>query len=130
MKKLQHFSKASIVELILSGEVNIALNLLSKKHNVEKPKLKVGLPKGCKTKRLGCYNTKQATITVYNRDGLTNPYLILHEFYHHIRTNINKKHLGTEKYANKFAQEYLLEYNQEINKQIAIKNSKDYRKQK
>lgn len=116
MKKLRDFSKALIVELILGGEVDIALKLMSKKHKIEKPKIKVGLPKRYKTRNLGCYNAKQATIMVYNRDLLTNPYVILHEFYHHIRTNINKKHLGTEKYANKFALEYILEYSQENQK--------------
>ena len=108
---MQNDFKAIIVKLILSGEVNRALNLLSKNHKVKKPILKVGLPKGHKTKTLGCYSTKQSTIMVQNRELLTNPYLILHEFYHHLRTNIDKKHLGTEKNADKFAIEYISEYN-------------------
>lgn len=131
MKKLQSNIKSLIVELILCGEANKALNLLSKEHKVEKPKLKVGLPKGHKTKILGCYIAKNSSITLHNRDLLTNPYVILHEFYHHLRTNINNKHLGTEKKADKFAMEYIKEYylKNPKNEQLT-KNLKDDRKQK
>lgn len=108
---MQSSFKSLIVELILSGQANKALDLLSKKHKIEKPKLKVGLPKGHKAKILGCYIAKNSSITLYNRDLLTNPYIILHEFYHHLRTNINKKHLGTEKNANRFALDYITVYN-------------------
>lgn len=130
MKKLGNGFKVLIVELIVNGEANKALNLLSKKYKVEKPKLKVGLPKGRKTKTLGCYSTKQSIIMVQNRDSLTDPYLILHEFYHHLRTNIDNKHLGTEKNADKFAIEYIAEYDLR-NFKIAYKQKReDYRKQK
>ncbi len=84
--------------------------ILAKKYNVTIPKLKVGLPKGHKKNTLGCYLTKNSTITVHNSDLLSNPHVILHEFYHHLRTNIEKKHQGTEKNANKFALDFIREY--------------------
>jgi hypothetical protein len=130
LDKLQSNFKSVIVELILKGEAKNALNLLSKEYKVDKPKLKVGLPKGHKTKILGCYVLKNSSITLYNRNLLTNPYVILHEFYHHLRTNINKKHLGTEKNADKFALEYITQYNIRNQKKVLTKNLKDDRKQK
>lgn len=74
------------------------------------PKIKVGLPKGHKTRAFGCYTAKDATISVLNSDTMVNPFVILHEFYHHIRTSIDKKHKGTEKNANKFAREFIIAY--------------------
>ena len=107
---MQTNNKALVVWLILNGQTEKALNLLAKEYKVKKPKLKVGLPKGHKTKTLGCYITKNSTITLYNSDLLSNPFVILHEFYHHLRTNIEKKHQGTEKKANKFASDYIKHY--------------------
>jgi hypothetical protein len=60
-------------------------------------------------KDAGCYVASKKTIYVSDRDNLYNPYLILHEFYHHLRTT-DKKHKGTEKYANRFAEEYVETY--------------------
>ena len=96
-----------IVSLIIEGQAEKALELLAKKHNVSTPKIKVGLPKGHKTKALGCYTTKDATISVLNSEAMVNPFVILHEFYHHIRTSIDGKHKGTEKNANKFARDFI-----------------------
>ena len=102
--------KSLVVWLILNRDTEKALDLLAKEYKVKKPKLKIGLPKGHKTKTLGCYITKNSTIALYNSDLLSNPYVILHEFYHHLRTNIEKKHQGTEKNANKFASDFLKHY--------------------
>ena len=102
--------KPLIVSLILNQKTEEALKILAKKYNVTTPKLKVGLPKGHKKNTLGCYISKNATITVYNSDLLFNPHVILHEFYHHLRTNIEKMHKGTEKNANKFALDFIREY--------------------
>jgi hypothetical protein len=51
------------------------------------------------------------TISVLNSDTMGNPFVILHEFYHHMRTSVlDKKHRGTEKYANEFAREFIAAY--------------------
>lgn len=102
--------KPLIVWLILNGQAEKALELLAKNYKVTTPKLKVGLPKGRKAKAFGCYTPKDATILVLNSDIIVNPFVILHEFYHHLRTSIDKKHKGTEKNADKFAKEFIKAY--------------------
>lgn len=102
--------KALIVWLILNGKAEKALDLLAEHYGVDLPKIKVGLPKGRKKKTLGCYNARNKTIFVLNRDALTEPFIILHEFYHHLRTTVDKKHKGTEKHASEFAKEFIEAY--------------------
>jgi len=107
---LQGNFKPLIVWLILNGQAEKALDLLAKNYKVSTPKLKVGLPKGRKATAFGCYTPKDATISVLNSDVIVNPFVILHEFYHHLRTSIDKQHKGTEKNADKFAREFIEEY--------------------
>ncbi|XHH09686.1 MAG: hypothetical protein ACFCUE_03410 [Candidatus Bathyarchaeia archaeon] len=103
--------KPAIVLLILNGKTEQALELLSKHYNINTPKLKVGLPKGHKTVAYGCYTSKTETITVLNSEMLNNPFVILHEFYHHLRSrSVDKIHKGTEKNADKFALEFVEAY--------------------
>jgi hypothetical protein len=107
---LQVNFKPLIVWLILNGQAEKALELLAKNYNASTPKLKVGLPKGRKATAFGCYTSKDGTISVLNSDVIRNPFVILHEFYHHMRTSIDKKHKGTEKNADKFAREFIEAY--------------------
>jgi Zn-dependent peptidase ImmA (M78 family) len=108
---LQVEFKALIVWLILNGKAEEALALLAKNYKVNEPKLKIGLPKRHKKSAYGCYTPRNETISVLNSDTLGNPFVILHEFYHHLRTHsVDKQHRGTEKNANKFATEFLREY--------------------
>ena len=102
--------KPLIVALILNGQAEKALELLSENYKVTTPKLKVGLPKGHKARAFGCYTPKDTTISVRNSDVIVNPFVILHEFYHHLRTTIDKKHKGTEKNADKFAKDFIIAY--------------------
>jgi hypothetical protein len=108
---LEQRFEASIVWLILKGETEKALDALAKHYDVDVPKLKVGLPKGRRIKTLGCYTARNKTISVLNSDVLKQPFVILHEFYHHLRTNVNAEHLGTEKYADEFARKFIQAYN-------------------
>jgi hypothetical protein len=107
---LEQEFKASVVWLILNGKPEKALELLAEHYRVEVPTLKVGLPKGRKKKTLGCYNAKKKTIFVLNSDTLKEPFIILHEFYHHLRTALDAKHKGTEKYADEFSKEFIQAY--------------------
>ncbi len=103
--------KPYVVWLILNGKTEDALELLTKKYNVNLPKLKVGLPKGHHTTAFGCYTNKNETIAVLNSDVFKNPFVILHEFYHHLRSKgVDKMHRGTEGNADKFAFDFLREY--------------------
>jgi hypothetical protein len=107
---LQANFKPLIVWLILNGKAEEALALLAKNYRATTPKLKVGLPKGRRAKAYGCYTPKDETISVLNSDAMGNPFVILHEFYHHMRTTVDKKHKGTEKNADKFAMEFIQAY--------------------
>ena len=101
--------KAFVVHLILNGNVERALEQLAEHYNVTSPRIQVGLPRRHGTKASGCYTAKNQTIHVLNSDTLKDPYVILHEFYHHLRTSIDKKHRGTEKYASQFARDFFRE---------------------
>lgn len=107
---MEHKFKVAVVQLILNGRVEEAIELLAKHYNASVPKIKVGLPKGYHIGKLGCYTAQNQTIHVANSDMLKEPFVILHEFYHHLRTSVDKKHKGTEDYANKFAEEYVKTY--------------------
>jgi hypothetical protein len=107
---LQANFKPLTVWLILNGKAEEALALLAKNYKVNTPKLKVGLPKGRKKNVFGCYTSRDETISVLNSDTIGNPFVILHEFYHHMHTSIDKKHKGTEKNADRFANEFIQEY--------------------
>ena len=103
--------KPCVVWLILNGKTEDALELLTKKYNVNMPKLKVGLPKGHRITACGCYTNKNETISVSNSDAFKNPFVILHEFYHHLRSKgVDRMHRGTEGNADKFAYDFLREY--------------------
>ena len=101
--------KAAVVRLILNGSAEEAMKQLAKHYNVNPPRIKVGLPARHGARILGCYTAKNMTIHVLNSDVLKDPFVILHEFYHHLRTSIDRKHRGTEKYASEFARDFILE---------------------
>ncbi len=94
-----------IVTLILEGRPEEALKILSDYYKVETPRLEVGMPKR-HSGRAGCYLASNATIHVAGRERQFDPRIVLHEFYHHLRTT-SGKHRGTEKHANKFVREFI-----------------------
>jgi len=101
----EHLFKARVVQLILLKEAGKALEALSQHYRVGVPYLKVGMPKK-HSKKVGCYVSKTKTIHVISQEKLEDPFVILHEFYHHLRTQ-DRKHTGTEKHADKFAEEFI-----------------------
>jgi len=105
--------KPTIVLLILNMQTEQSLALLAKNYQIDVPKLKIGLPKGHKTRTYGTYTSKDQTISLLNSDMLSNPFVVLHEFYHHLRSKaVDKVHRGTEKNADKFALSFIEEYQQ------------------
>jgi len=98
--------KSNIVEEILQKRPEEALKILSKKYDVKPPDLCVGVVKGHSSNVLGVYVKKKRAIYVKDSDILYNPFVLLHEFYHHLRTRPTK-HRGTEKYADQFAREFI-----------------------
>jgi Zn-dependent peptidase ImmA (M78 family) len=102
--------RARVVWLIANGQAEEALEELAEHYGVKVPKLRVGLPKRHKKKILACYGAKSNTISVLNSDVLKEPFVILHEFYHCVRTGLDVRHRGTERYANEFAMEFIRAY--------------------
>ncbi len=98
--------KTRIVELIRSQKnPEAAVNELSRHYRIDRPALRIGLPKGEK-KALGCYVRRDKTIYISSIDYLYDPYVVIHEFYHHLR-NVTGKHRGTERHAKEFAVSFL-----------------------
>jgi hypothetical protein len=102
--------EAFVVWLILNGKTEEALELLAKHYNVNLPKIKVGSLKRHRKNTLGCYTAGNETISVLGSDMLKEPSVILHEFYHHMRTDADKRHRGTERKAREFAQHFIEAY--------------------
>jgi hypothetical protein len=96
-----------VVQLILNGKIEKALELLANHYGVSVPRVRVGLPKRRRSKVLGCYSAADRTIYVLDSERLKDPFLVLHEFYHHLRTGMDKRHRGTEKLASKFARQFI-----------------------
>jgi len=95
-----------VVELIsIERRPEDALELLSKHYRVDMPALRIGLPRGEK-RALGCYVHREKTIYISSQEYLYDPYVLIHEFYHHLR-NVGGKHRGTERHAKEFALSFL-----------------------
>ena len=95
-----------IVRLIaIERKPEEALDVLCAHYRVERPALRVGLPKGEK-RALGCYVHKERTIYMSSEEYLFDPYVLIHEFYHHLR-HVGGKHRGTERHARDFALSFL-----------------------
>lgn len=107
--EMDHGIKARIVSLILDRKPEEALQILSSLYKVKEPKLRIGTVRKHRKTALAVYVQKENTIYVSSSDILYNPFIILHEFYHHIRFK-DGKHRGTEKNANAFATEFIKSY--------------------
>ena len=105
--------KAYVVALILSKDTEKAVELLSRKFKVRVPSLGIGHTKGKKT-ALAVYSVVANTISFSDQDQFFNPFVVLHEMYHCIRST-SGNHRGTEKNADRFALSYIDEFNKRVN---------------
>jgi hypothetical protein len=103
--------RVGIVRLILGGHTEEALQSLSMHYSVREPTLRVGTVKRHR-KVLACYVHKENRIYVSKSELLTNPFLILHEFYHHLRASQIQSRGQVEKQADSFALAFIREFNQ------------------
>jgi len=103
--------RVGIVSLILAGRAEDALHSLSDHYEVDVPSLRVGTVKGHRCV-LGCYVNKEKRIYVSRSELVTNPFVILHEFYHHMRASQTRKIGQVEKRADWFALAFIREFNQ------------------
>src|SRR5918994_7555989 len=106
---LDDISKAKIVHMILNRNTEEALQKLSKIYNVTPPEIVVGTIKGKRRTVYAVYVQKERRIYVVNSDIYYNPFIILHEFYHHLRYR-GMEHRGSEKSANSFASKFIDSY--------------------
>ena len=112
--RLDDITKAKIVHLILNKKTEEALQSLSKFYRISPPEITVGTIKGKRRTVYAVYVQKESRIYCINSDIFYNPFIVLHEFYHHIRTK-GGIHRGSEKYANTYAREFIDSYNKIIN---------------
>lgn len=110
----EDFFRAYIVNLILKGETVKALEKLSERYNITSPKVKVGRVKRY-NKALAVYSAGKRIIYVQDPEAYSNPFIMLHEYYHHLRF-IDGKHRGTEKNADRYAKSFIDSYKKVISK--------------
>ena len=73
------------------------------------PKLGVGVVKGRSKGVLAVYSADRKEILAVSQEYLYDPFVMLHEFYHHLR-QFAGHHRGTEKNADKFALDFIAAY--------------------
>ena len=98
-----------IVGYILDGKPERAVALLSEYYGVSEPDLRVGTVKRSR-KVLACYVQKEKRIYISKSQLLTDPYVILHEFYHHLRASSTPKNRQVEKRADQFALNFIKDF--------------------
>jgi hypothetical protein len=116
---LDDITKAKIVHIILNRNTEEALQKLSKFYNVTPPEIVVGTIKGKRRTVYAVYVQKERRIYVINSDVFYNPFIVLHEFYHHIRTRAGV-HRGSEKHANMYAKSFIDSYKKIVGKMMMI----------
>src|SRR5271157_5255643 len=98
----EEWFKAQVVAAILNSETERAIEMLCTHYRVEKPRIKVGVIEG-RTKGIrAVYSQRRKEILAAKRDYFYDPFVMIHEFYHHLRS-ISGKHRGTERQADGFA---------------------------
>lgn len=110
---LDDLTKAKIVYMILNKKTEEALQHLSKLYGITPPEIVVGTVKGKRKTVYAIYVQKESKIYAINSDIFYNPFVVLHEFYHHMRTR-GGIHRGSEKNANMYASNFIDAYNRII----------------
>ena len=101
--------QARIVHMILTKRTEQALHALSSFYRVNPPEIAVGTVKGKRRTAYAVYVPKERKIYAMDSEIFYNPFVILHEFYHHLRTQ-GGPHRGTERHANLYAQGFIDAY--------------------
>ena len=106
-------TKAKVVYMILNRKTEEALQKLSRFYNITPPEIVVGTIKGKRRTVYAVYVQRERRIYATNSDIFYNPFIVLHEFYHHVRTK-GGVHRGSEKHANTYAKSFIDSYNKLI----------------
>ena len=113
MTKLDEVTKVQIVRMILEKQTEMALEKLSEFYHVIPPQIVVGTIKGKRRTVYALYVPREQKIYALNSDIFFNPFVVLHEYYHHIRSKLGV-HRGSERNANEFAQEFIDAYKKSV----------------
>ena len=106
---LDEKSMARIVRKILNKDTEQALSDLSDLYNIRPPEIVVGTIKGKRKTVYAVYVQNENRIYAMNSDIFYNPFVVLHEFYHHLRSR-GGVHRGSEKNANMYAKRFIDAY--------------------
>jgi hypothetical protein len=99
-----------------------ALQNLSKFYKITPPEIIVGTIKGKRRTVYAVYVQSESKIYCINSEVFYNPFIVLHEFYHHIWKK-GGIHRGSEKHANIYAKSFIDSYTKIVN-QIKSQNNK------
>lgn len=102
--------RANIVRYIVDGRPEYALKLLSRYYGISEPQLRVGTVKRHR-QVLACYVEKEQRIYLSKGEFMTHPFVILHEFYHHLRASQVGRRRQVEKGADHFASNFIRDFN-------------------
>ena len=116
-RELDDTFKAYIVQLIIDKKTEQAIESLSQLYEIKPPQIVVGTIKGKRRTVYAVYVQRECKIYCINSDIFYNPFIIMHEFYHHLRTTAGV-HRGSEKHANLYARDFIDSYNAIINDMI------------
>jgi hypothetical protein len=101
--------QARIVHMILGKRTEEALQILSNFYHLAPPEIRVGTVKGKRRTAYAVYVSKEQRIYAMNADIMYNPFVMLHEFYHHLRSR-SGMHRGTERHADLYAKGFIDSY--------------------
>jgi hypothetical protein len=103
--------RAMVVAMILDMRTEEAIATLARHYKVDVPRLGVGVFEGKTKGVLAVYSPARKEILAANRESMYDPFVMIHEFYHHLRS-VSGKHKGTEKQADRFAVEHIEAFNE------------------
>lgn len=101
--------RARVVAMILDSKTEAALEMLCSRYRVSVPRLGVGVLEGRTKGVAAVYSVERKEILAARREYLYDPFVMIHEFYHHLRS-VSGKHRGTERQADRFALDFIDAY--------------------
>lgn len=109
MNASENRMRAAVVGLVLDSRPEEAIRLLSRWYRVSEPRLGVGVFEGRTKGVAAVYSQGRKEILAAKREYLYDPFVIVHEFYHHLRST-SGRHRGTERQADDFARAFIRAY--------------------
>jgi hypothetical protein len=112
MSQTEEGFKALIVATILDTRTEQAIEMLCEHFHVTKPRIGVGVVHGRTKGVRAVYSQNRKEILAASREYFYDPFVMIHEFYHHLRS-ASGKHRGTERQADEFALDFIRAYREQ-----------------